>query len=617
MALFSLLLTVFFSYLYGASLFHYITSTKTKIHSVNFYEIYYLVSLSVFYTLYLFRGRLRLKNNSEKYFSKSSIEFILVFSVILIFRFYCLPYVSLYFDETLQASMAYLYGPVEAGYWQHQPPLDMVFTRVAISLFNNSVWALRMHAMIFSGLAGTCLYFTIKKLTTSKFTAAMWTLIFVTQFYNLQFGSSARPISLGIFFEILFLTLILDRVSPRPLLNLYVDPVVISCLTFLSMLSVGMQPPVFIGFALGILFLISFHNRQLWSSTFIPISLGYLAALPIIWGSIRLSPPRFTKHHGIDISAIIEAISFDNYWNALAPVTNFLGVFFLTTCSIYLGYSLFRKRLKFDLDLALLFSVAILFSMFLVPFFVSHIDWAANPYYFIFVYPPIVIGSALLSTRLTNRFELSQKKPFISGIIALLIFGFVNFQPPYFSNFFSTASHKNSTRKVYEFLNEQMTSDSEYLFACISIPHCSAENMADTYYLDLKKDLSPDRNNYYGPNRFREYLETNHQINHIFWFISGGNPDSLKLLPNSLTPSFQAFGSFVFKSDVLEDNLAQSVLKFTEPIFQAQYDRGIFEQSIFDYIIVASEFLEDQIRIDKYEKMKSTFSGTMNTTWHR
>ena len=397
----------------------------TAVSELHRYEFFWFLPLFLFFGLFL-RERQILFNFSTSVF-RDNLDFFVVLIALFALRLYFLEHFSVWLDEDSQAAAAWRYSPLAAGVVQHQPPGDLVLTKLGLLVSDYSVWGLRIHSAIFSSLAGATLYALAKKFSGSRLVALLCALFYSTHHVVFRYGFEARPISYGLFLELLFFAAVYAECQAITTQDRSRQPwsASLSAVTFLYLCSLGMQPVFIVGLTVGFFALVSCFRRE-FLAVFLKLFFGLLASLPIQIVLLRDSPPRFTR--GVSIIRFFDEFKFENFIflnKFLLPV----GYVSASGVLVYFLWCAFRRK-KLDPLLVYLLYIAIFFPLTAIPFFKSHISWPLNHYYLISILPPLfLLFSALwgaMAVGWFRRFWLPTMVPVILFALFAPYYKFVN-----------------------------------------------------------------------------------------------------------------------------------------------------------------------------------------------
>lgn len=129
----------------------------------------------------------------------------LVFLAWLVYRRPVFLAHSVWLDEVTQFYGSPRFDPVSFAAWQQQPPLDYILSAFARLAFGISPLSIVAHALAFGLLSLGAFALWLRRI---RFPALLWPvplILFSAQHILLQYSSEARPISIGVFFSLLWL----------------------------------------------------------------------------------------------------------------------------------------------------------------------------------------------------------------------------------------------------------------------------------------------------------------------------------------------------------------------------------------------------------------------------
>ncbi len=145
--------------------------------------------------------------------------------------------------EMVQFDMSLLTNTIESSYKQQQPPLDYYFSSFSQSLFGESKFALRFHAMFFylilSLIMPLGLYFFCSSFWITLLGTSLFSFNHIIRFHSLY----ARPICLVLLTGFIFLFFYLSYCQNKADRK-FIFPVLAS--QYLFAMSIGLQPVIFI-----------------------------------------------------------------------------------------------------------------------------------------------------------------------------------------------------------------------------------------------------------------------------------------------------------------------------------------------------------------------------------
>lgn len=348
---------------------------------------------------------------------KKNLLFFLVFIGLFIIRFININKVSLWLDEDGQFRSAFRVYPLYGSAGEQQPPLDYQFTAVAVWFLGFSAWAQRLHAALFSALSGALLFEWCRRILKSSWSALVLTIFYAFQFVVVQYGYEARPISLALFLEVLFLHRIYCVLQPEADDFYQSKTWSLTAVSFLYLCSVGMQPPVIVIctlFYLGLVWLFKRQHKQ----EFLAVARGFLFFLPIQIFITSMSGRYFKKPNGLGILDFLNEVKLDNYW-AIQDYFLPIGFLAILLAILFLGRDLIRRRIR-DWSSLYFFVTLMIFSSALLPLLRSRVDIFITQRYFVSCLPLIII---LFCLQWKNLVELLGKYRNLIGSILITLLG--------------------------------------------------------------------------------------------------------------------------------------------------------------------------------------------------
>jgi hypothetical protein len=371
---------------------------KRDLNLIPWYEWYFVVSL--IFCGFIF-GCQSWKNRT---FRKEYLGFGISFLLIVLFQYLDLHSVSLWLDEDYQIWSSIFQLPIEAGIGQHQPPLHFAIMGGWLNLVYPTELSTRGWSLLFSGLGGGLLFYYVK-----IFSGSWWPTIFLLPMFFIhpfiaRYSFEVRPISLGILTMILWVGILFEMLRTRDTFSWYV----VLPVTFLSLVSLGFQP-LALGLGLGIAVMLfpdlNINSKIRYLSALIG---GVILFLPIQWQIILKSPPRLDR---------VSSFSFEHFFSAFR-VEKFMDFFLfylwpLAPVFIFglLFFFLLKKNKKdiqniFEISV-LVISIVLSVMLITIPFFASYVDWNLNTYYFLFIWPILLLGFGVIFGRIFSGEQLA------------------------------------------------------------------------------------------------------------------------------------------------------------------------------------------------------------------
>lgn len=569
-------------------------------------ELYWPLAFAALLFLFFYKEKKFLSSFSMAVFCKKNADTFLVFVLVLILRICLFDQVELWVDEDYQAYSSIIHRALIAGVWQHQPPLDMVFTKIGTLLSNESLWGLRLHAVLFSSLASALLYDQVKKFSDSKFIAALSTLFFSLHLIVIRYGYEARPISLGLLSCISFLGVYLSLLAEKENSFFNKTPVFNCLITFLFLNALGMQPVILTGTALGFLLLYYLNQNSWFRRHLLSLAAGFVLFLPLQIYILKYSPPRFTKQAGFNLPA---------FWEELLRYENFsiiksyywpLGCFFIAFCIAYFAYLAFKQR-PAPASLLFLFALVTAFPLFLVPFFKSHVSWTMNIQYFALIIPVVFFGVAFMLRSVFDFFSLRDIRRNASVAVFFIVASFFFDWGP--------LTHLEKTYKQFEIkkgfqiLNEQSTDrDIDLVFCLNASGWCPNNFILQSFH--YKKSLGGLAYGWENPvfNNYLKALDSGFIPENIY-FIYYSVWSNKQLADETPYRIAHLFGLDLLKVPVQNHNLPQTIIDFCKPwVDQGMTENVLYVQPV-EYIVASASALGKTELRNHYLRLYKDFTG--------
>ena len=576
-----------FGYSTIATLIYYFIEKPSQVF--NSYELLWPLTLFTYLVgIVLFE-----KNEIRKSFSigflKLNLDTFFVFILLLGIRFINIHNISVWLDEYNQASMTFFNYPITAGLKQHQPPLDMIFTKIGLLFSDSNVWGLRFHSAFFSAMAGTLFYALIKKISDSYIMALVCVFYFSFHVFVIRFGYEARPVSLGLFIEILFIHHIYSILTEGNNAFYKNKPCSLSALTFVYLCSLGMQP-VFIVCATLLFFAIYsyFHRDQL--KNFFALLIGFLCFLPIQAKIMLLAPPLFSKTSVFDFQDIFKQLTFENFF-ILEPFFKPFGYCAFLFLVFIFGYNIL-KRQSFSRPLLYFLFCVTFFCGVLIPVFKSHINWDLNDYYLLSSLP-LVLSLFVLSLSDIARIASVKKKFFnlLTLFFAAVCFAFYSFGP--FFNFEKTYP-RDDMRASYAEIKRVSGSENKSLVLALclkNLPWCPDKAIGEALYF---KSANASKESYWQRSLDNYYiaLKTDKPIENVFFiYYESFSRRALNIGNKLASPP----GIELYKIPIANNvTLASAVIDFLVPVVQQGLDENAFYTRSLEYLIMSYDHLNDK-----------------------
>jgi hypothetical protein len=466
----------------------YVTPKQFGWHNI---EILWPFFLLISWLLFLY-SVIKAKSCENTFSLRSTYEILAVFLVLLAVRLWFIDAISVWLDEIFNAEKSFENFPLFAGARQHQPPADSVLTNLGLWISNISVWGLRIHTCIASALAGSLLYGLTKHLSRSRIVAAGCVVFFSFQHHVFRYGFEARPISLGLFLELMFIAAVFAQTQKETPWreNLYLP-----AMTFLYLSSLGLQPAFLVGISIVFFLFLSLFNKRHFKTCVLIFS-GLLMYLPNQRAIFAAAPERFSSGEVFNLAKILEQLKIENF----TVLTSFCVPWAYICGAILLLYviQLFRKKITIDVQTVYLVFVCVGFPLTLIPYFISHINWSLNDYYLISELPLLFLlfsslwGYVFESHNPINpaensrNFDLSFLKSvdWKKGILSVTEFAFASTTFDFKDRFRSMATERQDLKSAYRLIEEIRSSDDVVLSLCLTErKFCPGWLLGEQFYL--------------------------------------------------------------------------------------------------------------------------------------
>lgn len=572
------------------------------------YELTWVVTLSSISIWTYFKVKKTSVTMTPRKF-KENYDFILVFLAILVVRFLYLQDRSIWLDENAQGIASVTNYFVSGGAGHHQPPSDFVFTRVGVLLSGFRDWGLRFHSALFSSLAAASLYFFIKRYARSAVLALGLSALFAFHFVVVKFGFEARPISHGLFLEILFLMGFFS-VLKEPETSFLADKSwFLTLLTFLYLCSLGMQPVFVVAGVLVFCFFYGRFHSNVVHRTLHPLVYGLLAYLPLQFATYKLADPRFTKVGLFSMEAFLNQIPLIHY----EMVSTFVKPFLYTCVALSVLYVLFaayKRILKIGPDLFFAFT-ALFFTIVLMAYFESHIAWFLNDYYLVSIFPLSIMALAVSFRQIQDPISWGAKSLWALAVAVVLACSWSYSWAPFHK--FSEVYIQNDMKGAFDVVARDATQKPIILSLCFHQEKgwCAPFLIAEKYYTLQNAGLDIA----IGKNSVDLLRSVPHltQLGDIYFFYytswSGPAPQEI---PNDKKIATLS-GVEVYKI-AGGDKVYENILSFLKPAFDASLKKGRLHSFALDYILFAYDQLHDKEQLLKYLKIYTDFQGEKNGT---
>lgn len=527
-------------------------------------------------------------------------DIIAVFLLLFLARLSIVNETSVWLDEHIQALYSTTLLPVAAGAIQHQPPGDMVLTNLGLWISGFSVWGLRFHSCLFSALAGAILFGLAKYLSGSRVFGLLCMLFFSVHQIVYKYGYEARPISLGLFMELLFLSALLLQIKYISEKRNRRSGLYLSGITLIYLSSLGLQPAFIVGLSIVFFTVLACFKRE-YIGTAGLLTLGLALFIPLQVFIFSLAPPRFTLTEGLNFVRTFEEFKYSNF-SMLSIYYNPIGYVCILLSLIYAAILHFRRK-PCDLVTVFLIFLTIFFPIALIPYFKAHIEWELLNHYLVSFLPLVFLLFAALWGHLhVQIFKLS----WLSDVLSIFVFAAMAKTFEYKDRSGSMSKEHQDLKSAYKAVQESMNKEDLLLSFCLNSKNfCVQWVIAKPFYfkgtpLDSAKTVSVAV--------YRKALMSGTIGKNIF-FLYQNEWSALDPGEKNLIGRFNKV--MVYKVPT-NSNPAKAVIDFLNPYVQS----ALAEQKIYPealaYLIVSYEHLGDEksrlelINIYRQGKSKDT-----------
>lgn len=536
---------------------------------------------------------------------KKNYDVLLVFSVLLLVRLFYLQERSVWLDEDAQGTASVTNYFVGGAAGHHQPPSDFVFTRIGVLLSGFSAWGLRLHSALFSSLASASLYFFVKRYTRSLVLALGLGFLFAFHTIIVKFGFEARPISHGLFLEILFLGAFFSVLKNPDKSYLANKQWFLSVLTFLYLCSLGMQPVFVLGGALIFCFFYGLKYKNIPEKVLHPMFIGLMAYLPVQFATYKLAEARFTKVGLFDMDAFLTQLPLIHY-SMVAPYIKPFLLSFAVLTALYFFAALYKKSLQIGPYFFFPFTAAF-FSIVLMTYFDSHIAWFLNGYYLVSALP-LAIMSLSVGFREFGQIINFKTKYILPASIVILVFCSVDYPLGPFQNL-SSVYPQNDMHGAYSLITQEPKPNPVVLALCINPEKtwCAPFLVAEKYYLAQNAGAEV----VLGKNSMALLLavEDLKKMGDLYfiYYNSWSGP-----IPETVPVEYKVkslFGVDVYRISG-GDNVFQNMISFLKPTIDNQLkEKDRLHSYALEYVLFAYEKMGNRDMLLKYLNLFVNFKG--------
>ena len=417
----------------------------------DFLSLFFSLSLSalcllLFYHIYKNIKKSILKTELKKINKKSFFFLSLCLMSLWIgfFNVYSQYSRGLQVSEAGQFEKAHYSNTIKGSYHQQQPPLDYYFSAFSIQLFHTSKFSVRFHAMLFYLLL--CLILPLGLYYYSSFLiSALGSLLFLINHVTRLHAVDARPLNLALLTGFLLLFFYINFFNSKQKQSL----IPILCSQYLFILSIGLQPVIFImTLFLSSFWLFSYSQKESFKKLFFSHVVTAFLSFPFYWKMI-LYGKSAGKFKEISFSSVIHHLS---EWKLSLFIQKYFSSFydqmFLSFLFPILGWLLLTViKKKIDKKTLILFSSTVVFPLLFDTLWTNSIRYHSNFWYFI-IFSLFLIFLFVFTCEFLNSY-LREKKSyyFILAPFLLLFAG---------NTYSQIIKIKNETRFYYPYLDNDV-----------------------------------------------------------------------------------------------------------------------------------------------------------------
>lgn len=288
------------------------------------------------------------EKNSNSIFKIDFIFILISFALPVLVSHQYLHDYSVWLDEYTEYLVAFLSDDlVFRSASTQQPPLGIFFRKMGLNFFGVNEFGLRVASTFFFGLLGSVNYLLIKAFTKSISYSILGSFFISLNIWLITYSTEARPYTISIFFCAVFLYFFYDHFRSQTTTKKINVAVVISSLLWL--LSISMQPLLFVLIIFVIYALISFLHKDPFSISIVK-SLGASLIIysPILY-LIVTSSTSYIRHDIMNIQELVKLFFTQDLWlvrTLFAPnkIYSYMACFMAGTYFIIAYFNLnFRK----------------------------------------------------------------------------------------------------------------------------------------------------------------------------------------------------------------------------------------------------------------------------------
>ena len=360
--------------------------------------------------------------------------------------------------ESYQFRDSNQFNTINTSYIQQQPPLDYYFSALSGQLFHASKFSVRFHTMLFYLLL--CLILPLGLYYySSLLVSSLGSLLFLINHITKLHAVDARPLNLALLTGFFFLFFYINFFHSKQKQSL--TPII--CSQYLFILSIGLQPVIFVITLFLSSFLPLFYSKkEIFKKLFLSHIITAILSSPFYFKILAFGNEA-SKFKEISLSSIGHYFS---KWNIFHFVQKYFFTFYdkisLSFFLPLLGWILLvmLKKQKPDKKTLLLLSSVILFPLLFDALFSIGIWYHNNNWYFITFSLFLIFFFIFICQSLDSY--LKHKKYYLYILIPFLILfsGNIYLQTLKIKKETKSLVHDvNSIEKVYDYLKENGSSE--------------------------------------------------------------------------------------------------------------------------------------------------------------
>ena len=358
--------------------------------------------------------------------------------------------------ELAQFNMSLSDNLIEASYRQQQPPLDYYFSAFSSSLFGENKLAVRFHAVLFYLILSFILPLGLWFFCSSFWITIVGAILFLFNHVIRLHAVDARSLNLALLTGFIFLFFYLSYCRKNQFKEKSFFPILTS--QYLFVLSIGLQPVIFIISLFISSFWLLFHNnKKAFKNLFLSNVIAGLLVLPFyikMWlfgrSAYKFQEISFESISfyitNLDIFYFIKKYFFIFYEQML------FSFLILTTVLIIVWF--IKKSI--EKRILILASSLVLFPFFYDPVFNIGLVWNGLHNWYIISFSLLLILFSVLSLKEIDRYLIKGWKVFFLTLFSVVFLWNMYFQILTIKNEtrFYFPYRDNSVEKVYDYLGK-------------------------------------------------------------------------------------------------------------------------------------------------------------------